>query len=633
MKQQLKARQMSTYFVAMMAALFLIGGQARGVAAVTVTNNIEGSLVKGSLSEVYFVGTDNRRYVFPSERVFYSWYNDFSTVKTVSDETLAAYQIGGNVTYRPGTKLIKIQSDPKVYAVGAGGKLRWVASEDVAKQLYGDNWAKQVDDVPVSDFTAYQTGDPVNAASDYNASSEKHDGSTIGGVAVPEADTAKTGNAGTHGDQSAAEFKIVSVSVKLGVDTSTVSGAARQTATFDAVLSQPPTGARLTVMEKSSGAIFYNEPVVKAATTESAVHAIIGNGAKNLKATTNYVWKLVAYAAPNATAAQIATKTGDFSTLDAPAPETTKNNSTAETPLKVDFVKIDNRDLSGHVAEDVRTFTIVFNRAPVTSPILIVKEKNSDATPAPIVLPTNQTTVHADTGTTKLKSGTTYGWKIFASTAAMSAAADSALDDGEFTTTNFSPTAAVATYSFCPTGDNITDGCCVSGGAFAARPATLALSAGALIRGTSSPTVYYYASNNKRYVMTGKDVMNSWYGSSPASDSADVCKNVMQLPDSEVSAIPLGGNVAIRPGTLIIKIASDPKLYVIARNRTIRPLASSDIAAQIYPIFSTKLTKVIPDAFFSEYTIGATVNAASDYDYNAEYDWAAPNTMDRELGI
>ena len=58
-------------------------------------------------------------------------------MNVVTDAQLAAYAIGGNVTYRPGTRLVKIQSDPKVYAVDAHGVLRWVKTEAAAIALYG----------------------------------------------------------------------------------------------------------------------------------------------------------------------------------------------------------------------------------------------------------------------------------------------------------------------------------------------------------------------------------------------------------------------------------------------------------------------------------------------------------------
>jgi hypothetical protein len=112
---------------------------------------------------VYYYGADGKRYVFPNAHTYFTWYEDFSGVRIVSGTQLASIPIGGNVTYRPGTRLVKITSDPKVYAVEPGGILRPIDSEAVAQGLYGDNWNKIIDDVPDAYFFNYQIGAPLSA--------------------------------------------------------------------------------------------------------------------------------------------------------------------------------------------------------------------------------------------------------------------------------------------------------------------------------------------------------------------------------------------------------------------------------------------------------------------------------------
>jgi hypothetical protein len=115
-----------------------------------------GDLIKmDGLSAVYYLGDDGQRYVFPNESTYFSWYSDFSGVVTVPSSELQSYPIGGNVTMRPGTKLVKITTDPTVYAVEPGGELRSIVSEENAKDLYGDNWAQRVVDVPDAFFVNY----------------------------------------------------------------------------------------------------------------------------------------------------------------------------------------------------------------------------------------------------------------------------------------------------------------------------------------------------------------------------------------------------------------------------------------------------------------------------------------------
>lgn len=149
-----------------------------------------GSLIKGSLPAVYYYGADGKRYVFPNEKTYKTWYSDFSGVTTISDSELASYPIGGNVTYKPGVKMIKITTDPKVYAIASNGTLRWVTSEAIASSLYGTNWSQYIEDVPDAFFVNYTPGADINAASDYNKTTETNNASSIG------ADKGLSGGAG-----------------------------------------------------------------------------------------------------------------------------------------------------------------------------------------------------------------------------------------------------------------------------------------------------------------------------------------------------------------------------------------------------------------------------------------------------
>ncbi|KKU48972.1 hypothetical protein A3E96_04695 [Candidatus Uhrbacteria bacterium RIFCSPHIGHO2_12_FULL_46_13] len=116
-----------------------------------------GQLIKGPTSStVYYLGSDSKRYVFPNPTTYFSWYSDFSGVVTVSQSELESYSLGGNVTIRPGTKLVKITTDPKTYAVEPGGQLRHITSEAIATTLYGANVWGMVVDVPDYFFTNYK---------------------------------------------------------------------------------------------------------------------------------------------------------------------------------------------------------------------------------------------------------------------------------------------------------------------------------------------------------------------------------------------------------------------------------------------------------------------------------------------
>lgn len=158
-------RHCAAFFVTglFVAALFPIAGQA----ASTLTP-VPGDLFRSETFEtVYYMGADGFRYVFPNEKTFFTWYQDFAAVRWTSDDVVSAIQIGGNVTYKPGAKMVKINTDPKTYVVTEGGVLHWVESETIAAAVYGATWNTFIDDLPDAFFTNYTLGTALNDAHTY----------------------------------------------------------------------------------------------------------------------------------------------------------------------------------------------------------------------------------------------------------------------------------------------------------------------------------------------------------------------------------------------------------------------------------------------------------------------------------
>lgn len=117
---------------------------------------------------VYYWGGDGKRHAFPNEQIYFSWYADFNGVKTVDATTMASLMLGTNVTYKPGAKMVKITSDPKTYAVDAGGTLRWVTTEAAAIALYGNSWNSKIDDISDAFFTDYKVGADISSKTDFD---------------------------------------------------------------------------------------------------------------------------------------------------------------------------------------------------------------------------------------------------------------------------------------------------------------------------------------------------------------------------------------------------------------------------------------------------------------------------------
>ncbi len=117
---------------------------------------------------VYYYATDGKRHAFPNEKVFFTWFENFDSVVEVSGDFLSDLSLGGNVTYHQGTRMVKFQSVPTVYAVEALGVLRAIASEEVAEALYGSDWNQQIDDIADGFWGNYDFGEMIDSADDYD---------------------------------------------------------------------------------------------------------------------------------------------------------------------------------------------------------------------------------------------------------------------------------------------------------------------------------------------------------------------------------------------------------------------------------------------------------------------------------
>lgn len=115
---------------------------------------------------VYYYAINGKRYVFPNEKVFFSWFPDFSRVKIIPTDQMSLIPIGTNITYRPGSRMVKFQTDPKTYVVTKGGTLRWARTEEVVRALYGDAWNTFIDDISEGFYVNYKIGNPLDNALD-----------------------------------------------------------------------------------------------------------------------------------------------------------------------------------------------------------------------------------------------------------------------------------------------------------------------------------------------------------------------------------------------------------------------------------------------------------------------------------
>lgn len=129
-------------------------------------------VVSPSFSTVYYVDANKVRHPFLNTATFFTWASSFNQVKIVTDATMPTLGYGDPIMPKPGVVLVKITSDPTVYAIDENPDnkyqptLRRIVSEGTARSIYGDDWADYVIDIDVTMFSRFQFGADILSAND-----------------------------------------------------------------------------------------------------------------------------------------------------------------------------------------------------------------------------------------------------------------------------------------------------------------------------------------------------------------------------------------------------------------------------------------------------------------------------------
>jgi hypothetical protein len=123
-----------------------------------------------------------------------------------------------------------------------------------------------------------------------------------------------------------------------------------------------------------------------------------------------------------------------------------------------------------------------------------------------------------------------------------------------------------------------------------------------LVKGGTSSV--YYLHNGMRYVFPYENVFFSWF-----SDFS----SVVTISDAELVTYPLKKNVTYQPGKWMVKIVTDPKVYVVGRYGTLHWVTSESLATQLYGSNWNQMVRDVPDAFFENYVIGDPITSANQF--------------------
>jgi len=117
------------------------------------------------------------------------------------------------------------------------------------------------------------------------------------------------------------------------------------------------------------------------------------------------------------------------------------------------------------------------------------------------------------------------------------------------------------------------------------------VSNGDLIKKDGLSTVYFVFSN-QRYPFPDEPTYKSWYDDFP---------QVKTVSREKLESYPLSGdNITYQPGSLI-KVTTDPKVYLVNNCGHLHWIVSEEIATEIFGSDWASLVRDLPDAFLTDY--------------------------------
>lgn len=129
-----------------------------------------GSAITASTTQtVYYVPSAGVRRAFINESAFFTYYDSFDAVDVIADAELPTLSLGGLMLPKAGVVLVKIQSDPRVYATVENPDdayspiLRAIESEEIAAEMYGAAWADYVIDIEPTFFSRFTQGEMITS--------------------------------------------------------------------------------------------------------------------------------------------------------------------------------------------------------------------------------------------------------------------------------------------------------------------------------------------------------------------------------------------------------------------------------------------------------------------------------------
>lgn len=125
---------------------------------------------------------------------------------------------------------------------------------------------------------------------------------------------------------------------------------------------------------------------------------------------------------------------------------------------------------------------------------------------------------------------------------------------------------------------------------------------------TFDSTVYYISPAGTRHAFPDEDIFKTWY-----CNGAEIT----EVTSEALNTIPLGVNITNRPGTGLVKFASDTRVYAIDVHGVLRWMISEEIAKALYGENWILSIDEVPDTLLTSFTFGMPIVDLAQFDKDA----------------
>ncbi len=119
---------------------------------------------------------------------------------------------------------------------------------------------------------------------------------------------------------------------------------------------------------------------------------------------------------------------------------------------------------------------------------------------------------------------------------------------------------------------------------------------------TDNGSVYYFGADDKRYIFPTPETYYSWFGGYQPEKSMDL---------EEMQKIPLGGNVTLRPGTLL-QTPSDLKVYLVIEQSAIAPVDERVLQLVYGKKYKDRIVE-LPNYYFTNYVYATPIASVDEF--------------------